>query len=337
MSTYGNGGLNIGSLKGKNLALLGKWWWRFKTETNSFWVKIIRSIYGPSGGLEIGSDLGHSPSSGAWKNIIIAGNLIEDLNIPFRNTFSKSVGNGSSTSFWNEQWIGNNKLSERFPRLYRLEKSPDALIRDRIDTSEPNSVFAWDWSRVPGGRTAGELQNLISMLSEFVFDSGSVDKWKWSLNSNGIFTVKVLSSHLDEQILSGNTYLNETLRNNLVPKKLEIFAWRVLKYRIPVRLELDKRGIDLHTVRCPICDDDLESVEHSLIFCNISMDIWCRVFNWWRLGNFSNLSISEILRGNASVPMTSFGRLIWQAVDRVGRNSTIERDRWGQMVPRGAL
>ncbi|XP_071728406.1 uncharacterized protein [Rutidosis leptorrhynchoides] len=106
------------------------------------------------------------------------------------------------------------------------------------------------------------------------------------------------------------------MRNPLVPKKIKIFVWRLLMKRLPVPVELDKKGIDLHSVRCPMCDNDVESLDHAFIFCSNSMDIWSRVFNWWGLGNFSNLSFNEILRGNASgAGMSSFGKSVWQAME----------------------
>ena len=40
------GGLALGNLKKKNLALLGKWLWRFPPEQESPWAKIVRSKYG---------------------------------------------------------------------------------------------------------------------------------------------------------------------------------------------------------------------------------------------------------------------------------------------------
>ncbi|XP_071721834.1 uncharacterized protein [Rutidosis leptorrhynchoides] len=191
-------GLNVGSLKSKNLSLLGKWWWRFKTDTDAFWVKIIRSIHGANGGLEMGS----------------------------------------------------------------------------------NSCCS---------------------------------------SANGLFSVKKLSTIIDEQLLPCPTQYLETMRNNLVPRKLEIFVWRASKKRIPVRIELDKRGVDLHSVRCPVCDDDVESVDHCLVFCKFSLEIWSRVHQWWKLGQFSNFSTNEILRGNAnsSNVMSKFGKQIWQAVEWV--------------------
>ncbi|XP_071709240.1 uncharacterized protein [Rutidosis leptorrhynchoides] len=107
------------------------------------------------------------------------------------------------------------------------------------------------------------------------------------------------------------------MRNNLVPKKLEIFIWRACQKRLPVLFEIDKRGVDLHSVRCPLCDDDLETVEHSLIFCKLSLDIWDRVFAWWGFGNMSNLILGEILRGKCPLSSSILGTKIWQAVEWV--------------------
>lgn len=54
-------------------------------------------------------------------------------------------------------------------------------------------------------------------------------------------------------------YSTETMWNNLIPK--------INIYVIPVRVELDKKGIQLHTILCPWCDEVCESVDHSLILC----------------------------------------------------------------------
>ncbi|XP_071713042.1 uncharacterized protein [Rutidosis leptorrhynchoides] len=318
ISSYEGGGLNIGSLKNKNLSLLGKWLWKFKTETNSFWVKIICSIDGPNGGLDLENDAIRSLKPSTWRNILLAGYEIEEKGVQFRNSLVKSVGNGRCTSFWEDDWLGGNKLRLLFPRLYRLEQNQDACVADRIllytDTWNAN----WQRQRNPSGRTCGELSSLSNLLNFFNFNCGNIDPWIWSMSSNGKFTVKKLAPTLDEVVLSGNNNYEETMRNNLIPKKLEIFVWRITQKRLPVRIELDKRGIDLHTVRCPLCDDDLETVEHSLLFCNNAMEVWNRVYSWWGLGNMNNLSINEILQSKASsASMSCFGSKVWQAVEWV--------------------
>ncbi|XP_071688814.1 uncharacterized protein [Rutidosis leptorrhynchoides] len=362
-SSYREGGLNIGSLKAKNLALLGKWWWKFKTETDCLWSKVIRSIYGIDGCLGSDSGLAHRSTSSTWYNIICAGNYIEELQVPFKSSFTKSVGNGDSTSFWNEVWCGSDSFRNNFPRLFRLESNKDALISERISPLEehvanqnvvatvvssapshsgrgvatvaagPNQPvapsvatrsglsastfqFHWVWVRAPSGRTGGELIDLTNLLRSISLDFSVRDSWKWSLSSNGLFEVKKLSSLIDAKLLNyGNDISCESLRNNLVPKKVEVFVWRALLKRIPVRVELDKRGIDLHSVRCPVCNDDMESVDHFLYRCKFTVDIWTRIFKWWNFENLSNLNGSNYLRGISSRSMSSFGKYLWQAVE----------------------
>ncbi|XP_071713003.1 uncharacterized protein [Rutidosis leptorrhynchoides] len=151
------------------------------------------------------------------------------------------------------------------------------------------------------------------MIAGFCCDESKKDGWKWIWASDEIFTVRKLSLILDENSLAIGNNSTETIRNSLVPKKVEIFVWRTLKKRLPVRIE----RVDLHSVRCPLCDDEIESLDHTFIFCSHAIKVWDRVFNWWGLGNLSNLSFNEILRGNAGVPMSNFGRKVWQAVEWV--------------------
>ncbi|XP_071689850.1 uncharacterized protein [Rutidosis leptorrhynchoides] len=141
------------------------------------------------------------------------------------------------------------------------------------------------------------------------------DSWRWNSSSNGIFTVKKLSTIIEEQVYAEAYNHGEvTIRNALVPNKVEIFVWRTLKKRLPVRTELDKKGIDLDSVRCPLCEDDIETMEHSFVFCSHAQEVWNRVYRWWNLGNYAPYSINEMLRDFPSQVGSATGSRIWQAV-----------------------
>ncbi|GKF65549.1 hypothetical protein Tco_0192066 [Tanacetum coccineum] len=83
--------------------MLVKWPWRFHTENQAIWRKVICSIHGPLGGLNDNSSL--RPNS------------------------------GPCTSFWNDIWIGDTPLVASFPRLYRLDINLDCLVCDRNPTA----------------------------------------------------------------------------------------------------------------------------------------------------------------------------------------------------------
>ncbi|GKC97494.1 RNA-directed DNA polymerase, eukaryota [Tanacetum coccineum] len=72
----------------------------------------------------------------------------------------------------------------------------------------------------------------------------------------------------------------ETRWNRYLPKKINIFIWRVLRDRLPTRWNLSRKGIDLDSLNCPICDTSVETTNHSLWFCSLATTLWHRVFVW---------------------------------------------------------
>ncbi|XP_071741261.1 uncharacterized protein [Rutidosis leptorrhynchoides] len=158
----------------------------------------------------------------------------------------------------------------------------------------------------------------MELLAGFRLKNDEPDGWRWALSSNSMFNVKDLTKAIDEHVISVSGIPQETMRNNFVPKKVEIFVWRASKKRLLVKIELDKR----------------ESVDHSLIFCKHSLELWNRVFGWWKLGSFSNYNVGELLRGNAPVSMSDVGKKIWQAIEWIcayyiwkNRNNKVFRDK----------
>lgn len=104
------GGLGVGSLKAYNLGLLTMWWWRWKTEDQSLWKNVISAIHGPiDGGVYL---------NGTWANIKKLDQELRFLNISLRNLFFCKIGKGNSIEFWNDNWLENGNLAQRFPRLY---------------------------------------------------------------------------------------------------------------------------------------------------------------------------------------------------------------------------
>ncbi|XP_071687343.1 uncharacterized protein [Rutidosis leptorrhynchoides] len=162
---------------------------------------------------------------------------------------------------------------------------------------------------------AGEFAELISLMNSVVMVPDKIDSWRWTLSGNGIFITKILSDVITTKLLGAGTNCFETMRNDLVPKKVEVFVWRAKRRRLPVLSELNKRGIDLHSVRCPLCDDDIETVDHFLFLCQDVLDIWAKVRNWWGLNGSSAFGIGDAFNGHSALQMTSLGAKIWQGVE----------------------
>ncbi|XP_071695016.1 uncharacterized protein [Rutidosis leptorrhynchoides] len=315
VTTLQRRGLNIGSLKAKNWALLGKLWWRFSTKTDTFWVKIIKSIYGRDGWL--GSTninravYGHS----TWKDVIKKD--ISKYDIMFNNSFVRTIGKGRNTLFWNDTWAGERCFKDRFLRLYRLDEHKDAFVCDRVIWNDATVTLNWQWSRTPQGRNCDDIQEITQVINSAVHDGNVQDGWRWKLSEDGKFHTKILADQLDLNLHGDSASGIETTRNNLLPQSIGIFVWRAKRRRLPFKVELDNRGIDLHTVRCPMCDEDVESTDHAFILCKYAFDLWENIYRWWGLGTFSITSVNELFNGVGFNSSGSIGKLLWQAVEWV--------------------
>ncbi|GJR12098.1 hypothetical protein Tco_0794750 [Tanacetum coccineum] len=50
--------------------------------------------------------------------------------------------------------------------------------------------------------------------------------------------------------------------------------------RFPSRWNLSRRGIEVDSITCPICDNGIDTSYHSLWVCLLATTVWIRVFNW---------------------------------------------------------
>ncbi|XP_071740487.1 uncharacterized protein [Rutidosis leptorrhynchoides] len=259
----------------------------------------------------------HTRRYSTWNNIITSGQYIDGLQIQFSNSFVKEVSKDDTTLFWKEHWIGEQPICTKYARLFMLESRKDALVEERISIVEGNNSYTWEWHRLPSGRTMDELVFLLTDLKSFSFGNNLQDTWKWRLNGNRKFLTAALSSLIDEKLLQTDVAHTETMRNNFLPQKLSIFVWRAKQNRIPVLVELDKRGIDLDTVKCPVCDNGIETVEHIILSCSFAKDLWRRVFKWWNKnhdGSFPYLSMQAVFLGRHSSSSSTTSKL-WQTIE----------------------
>lgn len=156
---YSVGGLRIGSLEGKNLALLSKWWWRFRKERKSFCARLIAFVYSGNGGLDCGDP---ALKGGPWVNIIKIVGLLENKGVPFISSFHRKVGNGESISFWTDKWLGDFKLCDKFQRLYALELVKNCSVSSRSFFADKILNWEWSWRRNLRGRGEGEIRDVKS-------------------------------------------------------------------------------------------------------------------------------------------------------------------------------
>ncbi|XP_071712212.1 uncharacterized protein [Rutidosis leptorrhynchoides] len=219
--------------------------------------------------------------------------------------------------FWEDSWVNNARLKEEFSRLYRLDSNREAKVIDHVSYNNGSWVFTWNWSRELTGRLHGELLNLENKISSSASLGFGVCSWSFKPSGKDSYVSRSISKEIDDRYLVGNSFSFETLWNKLVPQKIGIFIWRVLRSRIPVRLELEKRGVELDSTMCPICDSIPETVNHAIVDYTHAKDIWEGIFKWWGATLPRDATIANSFLGSSINGLSSIYKEIWQVIELV--------------------
>ncbi|XP_071720759.1 uncharacterized protein [Rutidosis leptorrhynchoides] len=263
-----HGGLSIGSLKAFNVALILKWKWRYLTKNDELWVTIIKSIHGSN------FDQVATSCSSIWSNIVSScAKHCSNDNLP-TDLFRLQVGNGNSISFWHDKWCGNETLAIRYNRLYHLDVNKNDTVADKLRNDE----WRWTWSReVIGSRNDQLVTNLLNDIRD-VHLSNRADQWTSPLASDGMFTVNKSRDYMDRKILLSTT--TKTCWFKFVPRKVNVFLWRFRLDSLPVRWLISAKGIDIHSIVCPVCNNGVETRDHLFFGCTLALDLWRRLRMW---------------------------------------------------------
>ncbi|GKD53844.1 hypothetical protein Tco_1287231 [Tanacetum coccineum] len=175
------GGLEIGSIKAKNISLLGEWWWRFLSKKDVVWRKVIAAIHGVNGGFFEGVSTGLKKD--VWKSIISCGAVVDDLNVNFQSSFNRTIGNGNNILFWKDIWLCSGvHLKDRFPRLYALKINKNASLSERWCCFNGVWAGSWSWRINLRGRSKSDLELLASYLQWVELRVCVEDGLLWSIN-----------------------------------------------------------------------------------------------------------------------------------------------------------
>nr|GFD42168.1 RNA-directed DNA polymerase, eukaryota [Tanacetum cinerariifolium] len=124
------------------------------------------------------------------------------------------------------------------------------------------------------------LEELTSML-ETVSLSNSSDRWIYDLTSDGLFRVKEVWNCIDDIFLSSQVIDTRWVR--FVPIKVNIFIWRAHQDRLPTRVNLVRRGINVASCVCPIWSTGEDEINHILFQCDLAHQVLPRICRWWEL------------------------------------------------------
>lgn len=78
-----------------------------------------------------------------------------------------------------------------------------------------------------------------------------------------------------------------------VPIKVNVFAWRTRRDRLPTRLNVSNRGMLVNSIAYPVCDLVIEDAQHLFFGCSLAKDLSALICSWWNIPWSEVISFSE--------------------------------------------
>uniref|UniRef100_A0A2N9EPP1 Reverse transcriptase zinc-binding domain-containing protein n=1 Tax=Fagus sylvatica TaxID=28930 RepID=A0A2N9EPP1_FAGSY len=211
-------GLGVKNLILFNKALLGKWLWRFGTEEDHLWRRVIAAKYGLEWGGWQSKPCRGSHGCGLWKSISMGWGA-------FWEKIEFFVGRGDRLRFWVDKWCGETSLKDLFPLLFSCSTNREASFESVLSRSVLST--SWDWN-ISFVRDFNDWELLVVMsffrfLQPFLVRNVRKDTMTWKLRSSGKFDVR--SFYCALQSSNRTIFLWKSIWGVKAPRRISFFLW----------------------------------------------------------------------------------------------------------------
>lgn len=240
------GGLGIPDLHRQGVALRARWLWLQRTDPSKPWVHL------------------HLPSDANTTAI-------------FRASTSWSVGDGRSCLFWMDHWLDGKSIADLAPSLLTLvprRRRKSCTVAEGL----ANRCWVADLRGALTPRALVEYVHLWRLLRPITL-STDPDRLSWRWTTDGNYSAKSCYRAL----FAGSTaapFWRITWRC-WAPLRVKIFTWLADLDRCWTAARLAHHGLP-HNDRCALCDQSEETMQHILIGCPFSRQVWHDVLAWVR-------------------------------------------------------
>ncbi|GJY79175.1 RNA-directed DNA polymerase, eukaryota, reverse transcriptase zinc-binding domain protein [Tanacetum coccineum] len=198
---------------------------------------------------------------------------------------ARKIGNGADTLFWEDAWRGGTAFKYLFPKVYALESSKNIDVASKM----AHCNLGYSFRRDPrGGVEKAQFDSMLEKV-EGTLLADMRDRWTWSLEGSGDFSVASVRKLLDGNMLPEVASKTRWIKAMLI--KVNVHAWRVKLDCLPTRINISRRGMEIESIICPMA----ESSRHIFFSCRIAREILRKISRWWDVSYMELFSYEEWL------------------------------------------
>ncbi|KAL9683503.1 hypothetical protein QQ045_015325 [Rhodiola kirilowii] len=313
------GGLGSQGMVDMNLALLAKWWWKLVIGKGGLWRRMVLEKYNikrPHATDEVA--IPQHKLSKTWKDIIKSVQGNSEIALAFKKGLKLKLGNGSSTSFWHDVWLGDKSIKAQYPKLFLLAINNSASVREMGSWMGGDWIWQLIFRRTLFQWEAENRRELEVCLSHIQLKDQLDDRIVWSYSEDGMFS----TNSLMKAAMAIKTTKKQweqipfQLWSGLTPPKVEMFIWRVYTGGLPTKLALWKRKVIRREedLVCVLCNSERESDDHLLLHCPWSWKLWTLSINWWGASWASPGTVKCLLESWIVAGVSKSHKRVWKTL-----------------------
>ncbi|GKE03417.1 RNA-directed DNA polymerase, eukaryota, partial [Tanacetum coccineum] len=126
-----------------------------------------------------------------------------------------------------------------------------------------------------------ELSLVVEIDTGALVKGSSRSEVSAQVEGSGEFSVASSRKFIDDQSIVGANQQTRWIK--VVPRKINILAWKIRFDFLPTRLNLSRRGVEIQSIICPTCNKEVESTSRVFFSCSLVRDIYRKIAVWWEL------------------------------------------------------
>ena len=249
------GVLSIQVAKGRNTTLLAKLNWRFHTESESQWAKVLRLKYCTNQHINSRNEAS-LPCSRTWGSM-------RKGEVVFKKGVTWILGYESSLSFWHDNW-------SKVGTLRSIIQGPLTIESNMLKVKDVARLDGWDWNllqiEIP--------ENIRREVQAIPFScvARNKDRIAWKPSPKGSFDLRSAYLLASEPLPDSAFHGKWIWKLDTLPR-IQTFIWKCMHQSIGVRDCLQARGMLVDNL-CPHCNSSVESILHALRDCHTIKAKW---------------------------------------------------------------
>ncbi|KAK1309214.1 hypothetical protein QJS10_CPA09g00934 [Acorus calamus] len=250
------------------MALLHKWKWRWVQDRSLMWCHIAEARY------RVGGAQGpHFPRetqrvSRIWRDIL-------SITGQFSDAIRWKVGDGRSTLFWHDHWIGVGPFSQRFQRIAELSVAPWGRVRHFCAPQGHTGSWTICLTHDLDAEEEELFSYLLLELSAFDLQDNIIDVATWNPQPRHGFTVRSCYNWIrrDHPHLSHTASKWKEIWGPRIPLKVKAFIWMLFQEKLLTKTYRAKWS-QQQDILCPMCESAEETTEHLFVHCPVALRLW---------------------------------------------------------------